>query len=465
MGFKGWVMSDWWAVHSTMAALHGVDQEMPGVGNFDLKKLQAVGADVHAMAERVLRGMLMAGAFTDPACDVDSDCSHLLYHQRVSTAQHARLAREIAGSAAVLLKNDQNVLPIKRGMRVALLGPACDAHHTMKPSSVSWDQGDYYVIGGSGRVISREATSLREALEKRNVSLTLVLESVATKAVEAARGADIAIVCGGGSSTEGTDRKSILLDQDHFIDQVLRLRSPADPPIVLAAFSPGALAMPWHARLTGAMTLFLSGQAHGEAWADALLGKVNPSGKLPVTYFVHEADATRPCGGDTCAYSEGLHFGWRKLQHKPVAFPFGHGLSYTNFTFGWAKVSSLPDVVQMAAAHANIGGVLEDGAEASLSFRIEVRNDGEVAGAEVVQLYLQYPTSAQEPLVLRNFAKTPLLEPGVTATVLLELWPRDFSIWSLSDKSWELVPGEFKVLMGSSSRDFRLEHSFEVQLL
>jgi beta-glucosidase len=139
---------------------------------------------------------------------------------------------------------------------------------------------------------------------------------------------------------------------------------------------------------------------------------------------------------------EGLAVGWRALIDQPVAFAFGHGLSFTHFAYSWAA--------EPPKAAAEPGAV---------AFTVRVANDGAVAGAEVCQVYLAYPADAGEPpLVLRGFAKTPLLPPGGTVDLPFSLSTRDLSIW---DDGWRVAPGGFTVRVGASSRDLRLSATFE----
>ena len=196
-----------------------------------------------------------------------------------------------------------------------------------------------------------------------------------------------------------------------------------------------------------------------------LLGTANPSGRLPVTWPEEEEDVVSPCPWDSCAYSERLLVGWRALHGKPVAFPFGHGLSYTTFSYGWAG-GALPATVHCSASSAGDGGGGGDVASpAAVTFTVRVTNAGATAGAEVVQLYLRFPPSAGEPpLVLRAFGKTKSLAAGESADITLDLWPRDFAVWSESaGGGWQLALGTFGVEVGASSRDLRLQHSFELR--
>ena len=447
MGFDGWVMSDWWAVHATDAAANGVDQLMPGNLNyFDEAPLyRTVGAArVDEMATRVLRGLIGAGAFAPPAaCVVGCDCFPLIADAVATSPAHVALARRIGASATVLLKNDGGVLPLRGGpaTTVALVG-ACDSTHDVDAAFADWTHGDYYVVGGSGRVLSYDAVSLAAALRARGgaPAVRVAADESLEAALAAAEGADVVIACAGATTTESRDRESLRLDQH---DLLMALGAAALPaPLIVVSLAPGAVEAPWAANASAVVNLFLGGQETGNAVADVLLGDVNPSARLPVTFPLSEVGTTAPCDAERCVYDEGVHIGWRALQGRPVAFEFGAGLSYTSFTYAWAA----PPVL---------------GADGVVRMSVAVTNAGDVAGADVPQLYLRFPAAArQPPLVLRGFAKTGLLAAGADETVEFALTARDLATYD--GGRWRKAVGEFGAVVGASSRDHRLEASFAV---
>jgi beta-glucosidase len=457
LGFEGWVMSDWWALRASSAATHGVDQDMPGNdGYFDLGALGSLpdGESLELlMATRVLRGMLRSGALNRSVCTQGCDCEDYLYARNATSEAHAALAREVASASAVLLKNEGGVLPLRSGSSIALVGSACGAAHDIDPEG-DWTAGDYYVVGGSGRVVSDRAVSIRAALEQRGRSNLVVSSSDSlSEALEAAAAADVVVACGSGVTYESADRRTLRLDQHDLLIGLSEasISGQLGAPLVVAVMAPGQVATaPWSDGASGVLTIFLAGQATGNAWADVLFGDVNPSGKLPVTFPLHDSDMTPPCVGsqaDHCVYTEGLHVGWRALTQRPVGFAFGSGLSYSHFTYEWGSRPS------------------RDSLRGEVTLSVVVTNVGDAEGAEVLQLYARFPPAAAEPpLVLKAFEKTPRLRPLDSHIVHFTLSARQLMVWDPqpSVRDWRAMPGGFKLLIGSSSRDIRLEHDVTV---
>lgn len=450
MGFQGWVMSDWWAIQSSDAAAHGTDMEMPGsFALFQDMVLDALPPDrLDDMVTRVLYGMAsVQGVWSEdpPVCRVGCTCGALMGGEIAASHNHSVLARELATSGAVLLKNEPAAeghpapLPLKPKSVVALVGSACAAMPDVDALLKDWTLGDYYTIGGSGRVICRDPVPILSALQTSGLALQPSESDSVDDAAMAMQGADIVVICAGATSKEGTDRDTLKLDQDEFVNGVLDA-APSGIPTVLVALTAGAITAPWD-RLSAAVAFFLSGQETGHAVADILTGAVTPSGKLPVTFPLSAEDALWPCQHDPCEYTEGLRGGWHVYDGKPVAFPFGHGLSYSSFNISAGG--------NWSVAH---GGVH--------FFTVRVENTGKVSGAEVAQLYIGYPNTtpgqAQPPLRLRRFQKTKVLAPGDLVEIVFELGPHDLSTWDVGAHAWQPVEGMFTAVVGVSSRDHRL---------
>jgi len=280
------------------------------------------------------------------------------------------------------------------------------------------------------------------------------------EAATVAKAADYAIVFVGTVSSEGSDRKSLSLDdgceiyrgetqctgnaknQNAMIEAVVA----ANPRTIVVASVPGAILMPWSTKVPAILTNFMPGQQAGNAIADVLFGAVNPSARLPVTFPNKENETAfspaqypglpDPKNPTYVDYSEKLLVGYRYYDANRISFStgfaFGHGLSYTTFVYSQLKCSSM-------------------------ICTFSVKNNGRVAGAEVAQLYLKFPDEAKEPpFQLKGFHKTQVLAPGASETVSIQLGNRDISIWDDQEHKWAVVPGTYGVFVGASSRDLRL---------
>jgi beta-glucosidase len=262
------------------------------------------------------------------------------------------------------------------------------------------------------------------------------------EAVDAARAADAAVVFVNDIRTEGADLPSLALpgDQDALIDAV----AGANPRTVVVLNTGGPILTPWADRVAGVLEAWYPGQENGDAVASVLFGDVNPSAKLPATFPRSDrqgplqAPERFPGTNGVARYDEGLLVGYRwfdAMRQRP-RFPFGHGLSYTRFAYGGLRV--LPS--------ARTGGAL---------VKLRVTNTGDREGAEVVQLYVGFPSSAGEPpRVLKAFRKV-ALAAGERTRVTLTLTRRDLSTWSTRRERWVTPSGSYRLMVGSSSRDIR----------
>jgi beta-glucosidase len=273
-------------------------------------------------------------------------------------------------------------------------------------------------------------------------------------AVELARRCDVALVFAGmpeGYETEGSDRPHMRLPggQDALIEAVAQ----ANPRTIVVLNAGSPVAMPWVDRVAAVVLAYYPGQENGNAVANVLLGQVNPSGKLPVTFPKRLEDnpafANSPYpGAREVNYGEGVFVGYRYYDHKDVAplFPFGMGLSYTTFEYSNLQV---PASVRTGEA---------------VPVSVSVRNSGHVAGKEVVQVYVSDPQSTlpRPPKELRGFAKV-ALQPGESQTLTFMLDARALSFFDPRRRQWVAEPGAFDVLVGSSSRDIRARATFTLQ--
>uniref|UniRef100_A0A7S2IVB9 Probable beta-glucosidase G n=1 Tax=Haptolina brevifila TaxID=156173 RepID=A0A7S2IVB9_9EUKA len=441
--FTGWVMSDWGATQSTAAAASaGLDMEMPGGSFFTADKFRAAigngsltSAAISNMATHVLTPMFAKGIMDSAQPSGRPDAN-------ATSSSHDALAVHLATAAAVLLKNEGQLLPLTRGAALAVIGPAakCDAP---KPDyGFGWPPsiGCLNSGGGSGGVAGAHYDGILGALTPLAASVTFDEGNDARAAAATAAAADVAVVVVGSTSCEGADRSSVELPEGQL--SYLRAVAAAQPRTVVVLMAPGAVAVgQWAEAVAAIVCFFLPGQAQGTAVANILSGTSNPSGRLPVTFPTVDNQVgfsrsqypgvAMPDGLQT-NYAEKLAVGyrWYHATGTTPGFCFGHGLSYSTYTYG--------------ALQASPTGVA-----------FTLTNSGTVAGAEVAQLYITFPSSAGEPpRQLKGFRKV-LLQPGESATVTLPLGPRDFSIWDVAAHVWAGVGGVFEAEVGASSCDIR----------
>jgi len=447
LGFKGYVMSDWGATHST-SLMRGLDMEMPGAHSMNPELIKAgLGAGTITVAainesvERILLPMFSVGVMDEPLSTWDFK----RLQKNVTTGASVASVRHLSALSTVMLQNREGVLPLPQNKKIALIGLV--------------SSNAIVHAGGSGSVDPSFIASPLFGISSAAGSAANVVFSNGTDinaAAAMALSAEYAIVFAGTLSTEGSDRASLSLDdgckqcgnQTALIEAVAK----ANPKTIVVLSVPGAVVTPWADKVAAVLVNFMPGQEAGNAIADVLFGKVNPSGKLPLTFPNVEnetqisqvqwpglPDATKPTYS---FYTEKLTVGYRYYDAHNIGFttgfPFGHGLSYTSFEYNELKVSNL-------------------------TVTFAVKNSGKVAGAEVAQLYLGFPAAAGEPLrQLKGFHKTKILAPGESENVQLTLRRRDVSIWDVNQHAWRVVDGHFNVSVGSSSRDFRLQGSFVV---
>lgn len=435
--FQGFVTSDFGAVHSTVPSVKaGLDLEMP-TGRYFGSALQAAVEsgkvsvrELNAMLVRRYTKMIEMGWFgPQPA------------PRQVPILADAALARQIADSGIVLLKNQNQLLPLDRNhvKSVALIGP-----YAIQASTGG---------GGSSEVIPFFSVSPDDGIQANLISqtpTTITDGSNLAQAVKDAQHADVAIVIVGDDDTEGRDQSLVLGENQN---ELIAAVAKANPRTIVVLKTGSAVLMPWLDSVSAVVEAWYPGEEDGNALADVLFGNVNPSGKLPITFpaSVEQTLARNPRlypgNGKTVYYSEGLDVGYRGYQasnQKPL-FPFGFGLSYTTFAFHDLKITP------------------NGGQTANVTFT--VTNTGKRSGAEVAQLYLAFPSIAEgnePPLQLKGFSKV-ALAAGASQTVTLTLDAHDFSYWSTRKHAWTVAAGQFGVRVGDSSADLPLSASFQVQ--
>jgi beta-glucosidase len=440
-GHLGVVVTDWGAMNDRVAALAaGCELEMPATdGSTDAQLVEAVrgGALDEAVldraATRLVELALRAEANRRPEATFDRDAHHAL-------------ARRAAADAAVLLRNENAALPLRDRDRIALVGAFAETPRF---------QGT-----GSSRVNPTRLDTLRAGLEvlvgEERLRYapgyddpTIPDGGLLRDAVEAVTDADVAVVCVGlpdGYENEGNDRTHLRLPAAH--DALVAAVAAVHDRVVVVLSNGAPVEMPWVEDVEAILEGYLGGQAGACALADVLTGAVNPSGRLAETFPRHLGDvpSTRhfPGGPATVQHREGLYVGYRfhDTVDDDVLFAFGHGLSYTSFTFGEATL----DRTEIGPAELAGGAVV--------TVAVDVTNTGERAGKQVVQVYVRDPESCvhRPDRELRAFAKV-ALEPGETTCVELTLDERAFAFWDTEAHGWTVEPGRFEVLVGSSSRD------------
>ncbi len=449
-GFEGIVVSDWDAVIDRVEGIRaGMHLEMPGKpghltnqmvidavksGELDEARLDSVVRDI-------LRIVLRANAVAASPREQNLD-------------EHHDFARKVASEAITLLKNDGPVLPLTGNDRrkIALIGEfAVNPRYQGNGSSeVRPPRVDNFmdIVGqeyGNDFVVEyAPGYSLAD-----DVDFSMI-EEAANLAAEA----DVALVLAGlplQYESEGIDRLHIDLPPSH--NRLIEAIAAKQPSTVVVLTNGSAVAMPWVDRVPAIVEAWLGGQAGAGAIADVVFGKVNPSGKLAETFPVRLEDTPAflnfPAEDGEVIYGERIFVGYRWYDERKIAplFPFGHGLSYTEFTYSDLGLSAER---------------ISD--EDVLTVTVTVSNSGDTAGKEVVQLYVtDLAASVRRPeKELRGFHKVGL-EPGEKRTVRFELSERDFAHYSTRHGRWIAESGDFRILVGASSRDIRLQQTVTLQ--
>ena len=436
-GFEGLVVSDWGAVRDRVAALKGgLDFEMPGP---QARRVQEVvdavrsGELDEAVLDESVRRILRIVFKT----------SETPKTEKFDVDAHHELANKIASEGMVLLKNN-GILPLKGQQHIAVIGRSAEAAHF---------QG-----GGSSHINPTKVAMPYKELQARaeNAELTYAEgypkdnsfnQGMIDQAVGLARSADVAILyiaLPTFKESEGYDRTDLdLTDQQvALIKAVSKVQK--HTVVVLNNGAPVAMSA-WIDDVDAVLESWMMGQAGGAAVADVLFGRVNPSGKLAETFPLKLSDTPAhlnwPGGMGEVRYGEGIFIGYRYYDTKemPVLFPFGYGLSYTTFAYSNAKVS--------AKNFKDVDG---------LTVTVDVKNTGDVAGKETVQVYVHDQKSGlmRPSKELKGFAKVEL-QPGESKTVSIQLDFRSFAYYHPEYKQWITENGEFDILIAASAADIR----------
>ncbi len=440
-GFKGYVMSDWGAVHSTEASISaGLDQQSgfpfdrtPYFGA-NLTKALAEGhvaqAQLDQMASRILFAMFKHGLFDRPVTSAPDDLPDAML------AKDAAVSQADAAEAIVLLKNESGILPLAHAKHIVMIGGHADKGVIAGGgSSLVYPKGGNAVPGlkpivWPGPVMYYPSSPL-DALRRRLPSATIdfVDGTDPLKAAEVARSADVAIVFGTQWAGESFD---VPLTLDAGGDGLIDAVASANPHTLVVLETGGPVLTPWSGRVAGIVEAWFPGSAGGEAIADVLTGRVNPSGHLPVSFPASLDQLPHPeaPGKGEFKYDEGAVVGYKWYDSRKLtpAFAFGHGLSYTRFEF--------------SDLNASIAG-------GAVKVRFSVRNTGRIAGKAVAQLYAFAP-GWESPRRLVGFDKV-ALAPGRAGQVTLSIDPRLLADFDATARCWRVARGNVRLELGDSS--------------
>lgn len=440
LGFDGYVMSDWGAVRDRVKGLvAGLELEMPSSGGVNDQKI------VEAVKNGTLDEKLLNQAVTRILNIVfqyeENRDKNAVWDME---ADHA-LARRVEEECIVLLKNEDNILPLDGKSETAFIGLFAD-----KPR---------YQGGGSSHINSFKTESALEAVKAKQdvlyatgygIKEDIIDEKLIAEAVEAAKNTKTAVIFAGlpdNFESEGYDRTHMRMPecQNALIESVASV----NPNTVVVLHNGSPVEMPWLDKVKAVLEVYLGGQAVGGATVGVLYGDVNPSGKLPESFPKKLSDnpSFLYYGGekDNSEYREGVFVGYRYYDKKEieVLFPFGHGLSYTRFAYSNLRLNK---------------SAMKD--DETLIVSVDVTNTGKVSGKEVVQFYVEdvESTVIRPVRELREFAKVSL-EPGETKTVSVILGKRAFAYYNMEVSRFHVESGEFIIHAGSSSRDLRAKAS------
>jgi beta-glucosidase len=466
--FPGFVVSDWQGTHSTAkASAAGLDHEEPGEIFYAETMKKAVESGTVPMAEfdehvrRILRSMFACGVVDDPPV-----------RSVVDVMGGLAVAQQIAEQSIVLLKNNQSILPLDASKihSIAVIGPHADVGMISGGGSAQVDPpgGNAIMPPGKGQTHWQDhiwfPTSPLRAIRAKAPSANVQFDSGTDPASAAAlaKSADVAVVFAYEWESEGMDLDNLTLpeNQDALIAQV----AAANPRTVVVLETGTAVTMPWADQVGGILEAWYAGSRGADAVANILFGDVNPSAKLPMTFPRSVADLPHPevvkppresTGGDwkriaaglpafQVTYDEGVKVGykWYDAQNKPVLFPFGYGLSYTSYSYSNLAVARGKDGVQVT---------------------FTVTNTGVRPGAEIAEVYASLPAAAGEPPKrLVGWSKIPL-NGGESKAASVTVDPKYLSIFNVDTNAWQLLPGDYTILVGGSSQSLPLKNSINLQ--
>lgn len=442
-GFEGVVVTDWGALNNKVEAFKaGLELEMPSSAKiFDQMVIDAV----------------REGTLSEDYIDEAVDRLLTLIKKSVSTRKkdfkfdrekHHELAVEIASQGAILLKNEDNLLPFNKDKKIALIGALADNVR--------------YQGAGSSHINPTNLVSIVDGFNNEKINFEYYPgyemngdenDKYIEEAINGAKNSDIPVVVIGLPSeyeSEGYDRSNMSIPESHknLVEEVSKVNE--NVVVVLLGGSP--VEMSWAESAKSILNMYLAGQGVGQACTELLLGKKSPSGKLVETYPIKYED--NPCSHTygvspkQVEYREGIYVGYRYYEKakKEVKYPFGFGLSYTTFEYSDIKLSS-----------SNISNNEE------ITVTCKIKNTGNMDGSEVVQLYVSDKTNkVYRPVKeLKGFEKV-FLHKGEQKEVTFKLNKESFVYYDVEQKSWNVPSGVYEILIGSSSLDIKLSERIEI---
>jgi beta-glucosidase len=454
LGFKWLVMSDWWSTWDPVKTItSGLDLEMPGEAGSRMESLNKWGdifvksnakkllsegkiteTDINRMTKNILRTIISMGLLERPGKDEN-------YSRKFP--DHEKVALQTARESIILLRNENHILPINPGKKIKILLTGDYVEKTAKG-------------GGSADVEGFDRITMLEALNSFYGN-SLYYEKNPTD--EELKSADVVLLSIGTDDSEGKDKSFDLSEETE--DKILNIADKNSNVVVIVNSGGGINMSEWNQKVTAILYAWYPGQNGNIALAEIISGIANPSGKLPISIekkfedspgypYIPEGDKLFTNWIDDMApsipirnvtYKEGVFVGYRWYESENIEplYPFGFGLSYTNFDYSSLKLSQ-------NKFHRND----------TIRVEFKIKNSGKVEGAEIAQLYINdVEASLPRPVKeLKGFKKVFLL-PGKTAQVELTLTSKDFSYWDSNKKSWYAEPGEFKIMVGASSNDIR----------
>ena len=446
-GFKGILLTDWGAMDQIVPSLKaGLTLQMPGNGGYTARKIIKAVEDGRLSIEdldyAVTSLLYTINKTVEPSNEMRKD-----QKKDVTMESFHALAKKITSESMVLLKNDDQILPLKPTAKIAVIGEMA-----VKPR---------YQGSGSSHVNPYRLTSALVEMKKVAENIRYAegyiedksSEQLINEAVETARKAEVVVVFAGlpdSYESEAYDREDMKLPDAH--NRLIERLAEVNKNIVVVLSNGSPVEMPWVARVKGILEAYLGGEAAGSAICDILFGKTNPSGKLAETFIKKLEDNPShlnfPGELDRVEYREGIFVGYRYYEKKKITplFAFGHGLSYTTFEYSDLEL----DKAEMLDTE-------------TLNVSFKVKNTGEYRGKEIVQLYVANNEGQiiRPEKELREFAKIDL-KPGEEKTVNFELGKRAFAYYNVELRDWHVNSGVYTICVGAASDDIRLKKDIKI---